>query len=86
MRTHLQTPPLDPPTIPDPGNLAIAARSTLVIYKYCLVTSAKAKFTDFQEVLHLGLAFPPTEVAMVEDTVAVLGPTQMHVFKVMVPN
>ena len=77
---------MDPLPIPDPGNLAIAARSALVIYKYCLVTSAKAKFTDFQEVLHLGLAFPPTEVAMVEDTVAVLGPTQMHVFKVMVPN
>ena len=70
------------------GNLIVAAKDLLIVYKLIIKTQDHARggklkrYLDFQECLHVFHRFTPTELAISEDVIACLSPKEVHVFKV----
>ena len=72
---------------PSTGNLIVGAANLLVVYKYCTSKTreqSKTRYIDFEERFHVFHNFVPTEVRLVEDVVACLSPTDVHIFKVRI--
>merc|ERR1719427_682586 len=71
---------------PATGNLLLLAGNNLLCYRYSLVTNpqSKTKYLDFQECLTIQLSYTPASTKIVEDTVACLTPSMVHIFKVKI--
>ena len=69
------------------GNLMMASRDVLVIYRYVLKLqeSSKTKYIDFEDCIHIFHKFSmPKQIVLCEDVVGCLSNTQVHVFKIRV--
>ena len=67
------------------GNLMMASKDVLVIYRYVLKLqeSSKVKYIDFEDYIHIFHKFSmPKQIVLCEDVVGCLSNTQVHVFKI----
>ena len=69
------------------GNLMMASKDVLVIYKYVvkLHEPSKVKYVDFEDCIHIFHKFGiPKQIVLCEDVVGCLSNTQVHVFKIRI--
>ena len=78
--------PLQIGVCPSTGNLIMASKDVLVIYKYTVKNHepSKTKYVDFIDCIHIFHKFQgvPKQVELCEDVVGCLSDTQVHVFKI----